>query len=136
MASKPQKEIRMGQRAGDGQRTGEPTATLPNQRSSWVRTMWRYVRRTLVVLLGIVLVIVGLVMLVTPGPAIVVIPVGLAMLGVRFDWLHPHLRRLRVQVRRVVRRVRAPRGTETTSDERSPRTFGPVARERVDSDVA
>lgn len=126
----------MGQRAGDGQWTREPTETLPNQRASWVRTMWRYVRRTLVVLLGIVLVIVGLVMLVTPGPAIVVIPVGLAMLGVRFDWLQPHVRRLRVQVRRVVHRVRAPRGTETTSDERFPRPIRSAARERVDSDVS
>ena len=35
---------------------------------------------------GMLILLVGLVMLVTPGPAFVLIPVGLAMLGMEFRW--------------------------------------------------
>jgi uncharacterized protein (TIGR02611 family) len=35
---------------------------------------------------GIVIVVAGLVMLVTPGPAFVLIPIGLAMLSLEFIW--------------------------------------------------
>ena len=35
---------------------------------------------------GIVILIAGLVMLVTPGPAFVLIPIGLAMLSLEFAW--------------------------------------------------
>ncbi len=38
------------------------------------------------VLLGILITLSGVAMLVLPGPAFVVIPIGLAMLAVRFDW--------------------------------------------------
>jgi tellurite resistance protein TerC len=37
-------------------------------------------------------------MLVTPGPAIVVIPVGLAILSIEFTWARHWLRRLRESI--------------------------------------
>ena len=36
--------------------------------------------------LGILLVVAGLVMVVFPGPAFIVIPIGLGLLSVRFTW--------------------------------------------------
>ncbi|MBA2262241.1 MAG: PGPGW domain-containing protein [Solirubrobacterales bacterium] len=38
------------------------------------------------VIAGLVVLIAGLAMLVTPGPALVVIPIGLAMLSLQFAW--------------------------------------------------
>jgi tellurite resistance protein TerC len=42
----------------------------------------------------------GLVMIVTPGPAIVVIPVGLAILSIEFTWARIWLKRLRKTISR------------------------------------
>ncbi|HEX8105404.1 MAG TPA: PGPGW domain-containing protein [Solirubrobacteraceae bacterium] len=44
------------------------------------------VYRTLFVLTGVLVTLAGIAMLALPGPAFVVIPIGLAMLAVRFDW--------------------------------------------------
>jgi tellurite resistance protein TerC len=52
-------------------------------------------RRIAIAVVGITVIAVGIVMLVTPGPAIVVIPVGLAILGLEFAWARNWLRRLR-----------------------------------------
>ena len=38
---------------------------------------------------------IGVIMIVTPGPAIVVIPLGLAILGAEFAWARIWLRKLR-----------------------------------------
>jgi tellurite resistance protein TerC len=43
-------------------------------------------RRIIILVLGISVVIVGIIMIVTPGPAIVVIPAGLAILATEFVW--------------------------------------------------
>ena len=42
--------------------------------------------------------VLGLIMLVTPGPAIVVIPVGLAILSIEFTWARAWLKRLRESI--------------------------------------
>lgn len=52
-------------------------------------------RRIAIAVIGITVVMIGIVMIVTPGPAIVVIPVGLAILGLEFAWARNWLRRLR-----------------------------------------
>src|SRR6478736_3172590 len=46
----------------------------------------RQVRRLIVFVLGISVVLVGMIMIVTPGPAVVVIPLGLAILATEFLW--------------------------------------------------
>ena len=43
-------------------------------------------RKILIALVGGTVLILGVIMLVTPGPAIVVIPVGLAILATEFAW--------------------------------------------------
>ena len=47
--------------------------------------------------------VIGIVMIVTPGPAVVVIPAGLAILAVEFEWARRWLRRTKALTRLAVR---------------------------------
>ena len=55
----------------------------------------RLAKRIFVSVLGFSVIIVGILMIVTPGPAIVVIPAGLAILAVDLAWARRWLRRLK-----------------------------------------
>jgi tellurite resistance protein TerC len=55
----------------------------------------RAARRVVVAVVGLTVLVVGLGLLVLPGPAFVVIPVGLAILAVEFEWARRLLRRAR-----------------------------------------
>jgi uncharacterized protein (TIGR02611 family) len=46
----------------------------------------RQVRKLIVLVVGVTLIIAGLIMVIAPGPAIVVIPLGLAVLASEFVW--------------------------------------------------
>lgn len=60
---------------------------------------------------GAAVLAVGLVLVVTPGPAFLVIPAGLAILATEFPWAGRLLRASRERARRLVAR-RAPVGRE------------------------
>ena len=60
-----------------------------------VHLTYKAARRIVVGVVGITVLLIGLVMIVTPGPAIVVIPVGLAILSIEFAWARIWLKRLR-----------------------------------------
>lgn len=51
-------------------------------------------RRLIRIVIGFTILLIGVVMIVTPGPAIVVIPVGLAILATEFVWARKLLKRL------------------------------------------
>jgi len=53
----------------------------------------RAVRRLVVGVVGSTLVLVGILLIVLPGPAFLVIPIGLAILALEFDWARRLLRR-------------------------------------------
>jgi hypothetical protein len=57
--------------------------------------LFRQIRRVLVFIFGISVLIVGIVMIVAPGPAVVVIPLGLAILATEFVWAQRVLHRLK-----------------------------------------
>lgn len=57
--------------------------------------MIRYARRVAVAIIGTTVLMIGIVLLVTPGPAFVVIPVGLAILATEFAWARHWLRIIR-----------------------------------------
>lgn len=59
---------------------------------------YRTARRIVVLAVGSTVVLLGIVMLVTPGPGLVVIPVGLAILGVEFAWARLWLRKVRESI--------------------------------------
>jgi tellurite resistance protein TerC len=56
---------------------------------------YRWARRIAVTLVGGTVLAIGVALLVLPGPAFVVIPVGLAILGVEFAWARHWLRKVK-----------------------------------------
>ena len=52
-------------------------------------------RRIAVAVVGSTVLLLGVVMIVTPGPAFVVIPVGLAILSIEFTWARLWLKKVR-----------------------------------------
>ncbi len=62
------------------------------------RRGYQLARRIVIAVIGGTVVLAGIVMLVTPGPALVVIPLGLAILAVEFAWARHWLRRLKESV--------------------------------------
>lgn len=59
---------------------------------------YRIARRIVIGVVGGTLVVIGAVMIVTPGPALVVIPVGLAILSIEFAWARHWLKKLRQSI--------------------------------------
>lgn len=64
-----------------------------------LRVLVRVIRRGLILLVGAAVLLAGIVMVVLPGPAVVVIPLGLAILAVEFPWARRWLERMRRGVR-------------------------------------
>ena len=59
---------------------------------------YRTARRIAVLTVGSTVVLLGIIMLVTPGPGLLVIPIGLAILGAEFAWARLWLRRVRESI--------------------------------------
>ncbi len=60
-----------------------------------VQTMLRYAKRVITVIIGMTVLLFGIALLVLPGPAFVVIPIGLAILATEFAWARHTLRIVR-----------------------------------------
>lgn len=60
------------------------------------------VRRLVIFVIGSTVVLLGVIMLVTPGPAFVVIPLGLAILAVEFVWARRLLHRVRAHIDQTI----------------------------------
>ena len=63
-----------------------------------VHLTYKAARRLVVAVVGATVLLIGVIMLVTPGPAIVVIPIGLAILSLEFTWARLWLKRLRQSI--------------------------------------
>jgi uncharacterized protein (TIGR02611 family) len=59
---------------------------------------YKAARRIVIGVVGATVLIIGVVMIVTPGPALVVIPVGLAILSIEFTWARSWLKKLRESI--------------------------------------
>ncbi len=57
--------------------------------------MLRYAKRIITVIIGMTVLLFGLALLVLPGPAFIVIPIGLAILATEFAWARRSLRVIR-----------------------------------------
>lgn len=62
-----------------------------------VRFIWQNTKRAIVMVVGVVLLAGGLVMLVTPGPGLVLIVAGLAVLATEFVWAERMLDKAKAQ---------------------------------------
>lgn len=57
-----------------------------------LRNPYRVLRRAAVAVAGASVLTLGVVMIALPGPAILVVPAGLAILGIEFEWARRWLR--------------------------------------------
>ena len=78
-----------------------PPGGTPSAVDQFVRMSLRQIRRLAILLIGATVVLIGLIMLVTPGPALVVVPVGLAILAIEFTWARRLLRQVRERAAKV-----------------------------------
>jgi tellurite resistance protein TerC len=72
---------------------------------SRVPVSYRWARRIAVALVGGTVLLIGVALIVLPGPAFVVIPIGLAILGAEFAWARHWLRRIKQQADEVVNMI-------------------------------
>jgi tellurite resistance protein TerC len=70
---------------------------------------YRIARRIVITLIGGTVLLLGIVMLVTPGPGLVVIPAGLAILAIEFAWARRWLRKMRERISGSASYVRGKR---------------------------
>jgi uncharacterized protein (TIGR02611 family) len=76
--------------------------------SRWKLDNIKVVRRVIVSVVGATVVLIGIALLVLPGPAFVVIPVGLAILATEYAWARRWLRKVRAEWRATL----SPVGSE------------------------
>ena len=72
----------------------------------------RQARRLAVLVIGSTVLLLGVVMLVTPGPAVVVIPIGLGILAIEFVWARRLLRRVKYRVRKALPHTPGKKGRD------------------------
>lgn len=73
---------------------------------SW---MWRQARKVIVAVVGTTVLLIGIVMMVAPGPAFVVIPAGLAILATEFVWARRLLKYAQRQLQELTQRPSPPK---------------------------
>ena len=83
----------------------------------WFSRIWnieniKVVRRVIVSVVGATVLLIGVALLVLPGPAFIVIPIGLAILATEYAWARRWLKKVRQMASDVVSRSgrRTPRG--------------------------
>jgi tellurite resistance protein TerC len=88
----------------------------------WLRRTitYRWARRIAVAVIGGTVFLIGIAMIVLPGPAIIVVPLGLGILGLEFAWARIWLRKLRAAATGVVNRVRGRRAADPPKDNPPP----------------
>ncbi len=72
-------------------------------------------RRIVIAVVGTTVLLLGVVMIVTPGPAFILIPAGLAILAIEFVWARRWLKKLREMISRRGADKRGQRAEEHRS---------------------
>jgi uncharacterized protein (TIGR02611 family) len=65
------------------------------------------IRRLVIGVVGGTVLLIGIIMIVTPGPAVVVIPMGLAILATEFIWARTLLVKVKEKIQRATERKSA-----------------------------
>lgn len=63
------------------------------------------VRKIVIAVIGTTILLIGIALIVLPGPAFIVIPIGLSILASEFIWARRVIKRGRIFVKKVKRRV-------------------------------
>jgi uncharacterized protein (TIGR02611 family) len=78
------------------------------QTDSATTSALRFARKVVVAVIGVSVLVIGIALILLPGPAVLVIPLGLAILGTEFLWARRLLRRVKQGMASVFRRRRDP----------------------------
>ena len=73
------------------------------------QALLKQARKLIILIVGGTVVLVGVAMLVLPGPAFVVIPAGIAILATEFAWARRLLRQVKARIRLAARKARQAR---------------------------
>lgn len=77
-----------------------------------VGVTYKVARRITVAIVGFTVLLLGVVMLVTPGPAFLMIPGGLAILGLEFAWARHWLKKARQTISNQTAKNRGERAEQ------------------------
>jgi uncharacterized protein (TIGR02611 family) len=102
---------------------GEGIPEEANRGEKPVRQYWKaslkFIWRLGVLVVGLVLLLAGIIMIVTPGPAIVFIPAGLALLATEFKWARHILHRVRPMIDAAIEKARLAKEAHRQRKERA-----------------
>lgn len=88
----------------------EPTVDIAVETEK--RSLGQFTRRAAVTIFGITLVVLGVLLLVLPGPGIIVTIAGLAVLGSEYDWAEDLLTWVKLRSRATAQRFKSRRQAE------------------------
>jgi tellurite resistance protein TerC len=74
-----------------------------------VGVTYKVARRIAIAIVGFTVLLLGVIMLVTPGPAFLMIPGGLAILGLEFAWARHWLKKARQTISNQAAKTRSNR---------------------------
>ena len=85
--------------------------TYPGNKSSppeaLVKLIWRSTRRVVVTVIGATVVLLGVAMLVLPGPGIVTVLAGVAILALEFAWARRFLKKTRHTTQSMLEKLKS-----------------------------
>jgi tellurite resistance protein TerC len=93
----------------------EPISWTKRLSGIWSTENIKIVRRVIVSVVGATVLLIGIALLVLPGPAFIVIPVGLAILATEYAWARRWLKK----VRQVASDVVSSRNNPPSGDSRA-----------------
>jgi len=71
-----------------------------------IRELYKKVRRLIIAVIGFTVLVIGVAMIATPGPALLVIPLGLGILATEFVWARRLLKKTKQQLKNTRRKWR------------------------------
>jgi tellurite resistance protein TerC len=86
-------------------KTAAPASPVTGELAELALVTYQNVKKVLILILGTSVLLVGVAMIVLPGPAILVIPAGLAILATQFAWARLLLRKMKQKARELSRDV-------------------------------
>ena len=81
------------------------SSLLVDDLEEYAKVLYRHTRRVVILLVGSTVVVIGIAMLVTPAPAILVIPIGLSILAIEFAWARRWLMKFRKTIEDVQHKI-------------------------------
>ena len=81
----------------------------------FLNATYKTARRIAIAIVGMTVLVIGIVMIVLPGPAFIVIPAGLGILSLEFVWARRWLKKVKEKTEQAVNVVRNRNGSKNIS---------------------